>query len=322
MVRGWLAGVLTLLAAAAAAYETDQFSNRAAPIEDATGVLNARVNSTLRTIAQNWDGPRDEARFVNAVFHEIGGHHWVDRLERWAMKSDQVQTLPTGRWDSVYHQVPFWSTRVASVFGVGPTIKLNGVLIGSDKIGHFLSQGRKFWFRWKRYDDEARAAERSAMTERQIFGRLTTGIYSNADLVANYEGYRFYRSLFEDGVVPGKPAILAWNGGHWVQQREFDWADHVNAYWDEALNINHYDRILYPKMREQLLDLCSEYHQAPALWTIDDEVALQRRYAHLQLEDTRELRLDQLCSAGNGAENGSSDRARDTRVAAGAPAPG
>ena len=37
---------------------------------------------------------------------------------------------------------------------------------------------------------------RSVTTERGVFGALTTGIYSNADLVANYEGYRFYRGLF------------------------------------------------------------------------------------------------------------------------------
>ena len=53
---------------------------------------------------------------------------------------------------------------------------------------------------------------RGTFNERWLFGQLTTSIYSNADLVANYEGYRFYRSLFEDGVVPGKPAIVRFAG--------------------------------------------------------------------------------------------------------------
>jgi len=50
-----------------------------------------------------------------------------------------------------------------------------------------------------------------------------------------YEGYRFYRSLFEDAVVGDKPALLAWKQDHWIMQRPFDWSDHVNDFWDEAL---------------------------------------------------------------------------------------
>ena len=143
---------------------------------------------------------------------------------------------------------------------------------------------------------ETRAAEHSAFTERAIFGQLTTGVYSNADLVANFEGYRFYRSLFEDGVIPGKPAILAWRDDHWEIQRPFTWADHVNEYWDEALNINHFDSLLYPYMEERLADFCPMYRQAPEMFYIEDEDSLKERYAHLQLRDTSELRLDNLCT--------------------------
>jgi len=228
-------------------YETDQFSNRLEPIEDATELLDAKVNATIERIVAGWHGPRDEWKFVNAIYHAIGGHHWVDKIERWAMKSPDVDRLQTPRRQSIYQGHPFWATRVAGIFGVGPTIKVNGELIGADKLGHFLSQGRKFYRRYLKSLDEAQAAEHSAFTERAIFGQLTTGVYSNADLVANYEGYRFYRGLFEDGVVEGKPAILSWRDGHWVVQRAFSWADHVNAYWDEALNVNHFDDVLYPR---------------------------------------------------------------------------
>jgi hypothetical protein len=185
--------------------------------------------------------------------------------------------------------------RVTTVFGVGKTIRLNGQLTGSDKIGHFLSQGRKYYRRYRRLQSEAAAAAHSAFTERAIFGRVTTGSYSNADLVANYEGHRFYRSLFEDDIVPGKPAILRWQDGGWVMQRPFDWADHVNEYWDEALNINHYDALLYKHMHERLASLCPQYWENPGLYTIVDEAPLRAKYDHLQLRDNSELRLDSLC---------------------------
>jgi len=293
----WFAGIAAwaLLAATGLAYETDQFSNRLQPLEDCTALLDGRVNESIAEAVADWRGPADDRRVVDAIYHDIGGHHWVDRIERWAMQSDQVDRLTPDRYESIYRGHPLWATRVAALFGVGPTIKVNGVLIGSDKLGHFISQGRKFWRRYLKYEDEARAAEHSAYTERALFGQMTTGVYSNADLVANYEGYRFFRSLFEDGVVPGKRAILAWRGDHWVVQRPFTFADHVNAYWDEALNVNHFDALLYPHMRERLLEFCGDFFEEPDRYRIGNEAALARRYDHLQLRDTSELRLDTLC---------------------------
>lgn len=293
--------VLCLLAPGAAwGYETDQFHNRLEPLEDSTEILDARVNETIAEIAGNWRGGRDDRKFVDAVFHRVGGYHWVDKIERWAMKSEEVDRLSTPRRQSIYKGIPFWATRVVGFFGVGPTIKLNGQLLGSDKLGHFFSQGRKFYLRYQKYQDESRAAERSAYTERAIFGQMTTGVYSNADLVANFEGYRFYRSLFENDVIEGKSAILEWQDGGWKIQRQFTFADHVNAYWDEALNVNHFDGLLYPHMKDRLSEFCDDYSADPSRYRIAEENALSAQYRHLQLRDTSELRLDSLCEASPG----------------------
>ena len=124
---------------------------------------------------------------------------------------------------------------------------------------------------------------------------MMTGSYSNADLVANYEGHRFYHSLFKDEVVPGKPAILSWGDSGWSVQRKFDFADHVNVYWDEALNINHYDSFLYPYMEERFRGFCDDFSLAPGRYEVRGEAALKKRYAHLQLRETSELRLTNLC---------------------------
>ncbi len=291
---------LALLTAAqlCAAYETDQFTNRLNPIEDATPLLDAKVNQSIEKAVFEWKGPRDDWKFITAIYHDIGGHHWVDKIERWAMKSPDIEHLQESRRESIYQGHPFWVTRVAAIFGVGPTIKLNDQLIGSDKMGHFLSQGRKFYRRYLKSELESQAAERSAYTERALFGQMTTGVYSNADLVANYEGFLFYRSLFEDDIIPGKTAIVTWQENEWVINRTFTWADHVNEYWDEALNINHYDAVLYPHMKERLMTFCSDYYTAPERYTIEDEDPLKARYQHLQLRDSSDLRLDQLCTDG------------------------
>jgi hypothetical protein len=278
---------------------------------DSTELLNEQVNLSISEAIADWRGPRSDKKVVNRIYHSIGGHHWVDKLERWAMKSPDVERVRTPRRQSIYSGHPIWATRVAALFGVGPTIKVNQQLIGSDKIGHFLSQGRKYYRRYLRYQDETRAGEWSAFTERAIFGQMSTGSYSNADLVANYEGYVFYRSLFEDDVIPGKPAILAWKEDYWEIQRPFDWADHVNEYWDEALNINHFDGLLYTHMKQRFMQYCDDYAVSPASYDIESEERLLERYSHIQLRETSELRLSALCAqTGLGAASVATSHAR------------
>ena len=288
---------LLLAASSAYAYETDQYTNRGQQIADATDILNREVNATIAEIAENWSKGRNEMAFVNAIYKQIGGFHWVDKLEKWAMKSPEIEKLDIPRYGSIYSGHPPWAVRVTGLFGVGKTIRINDEFVGTDKIGHFLSQGRKFYKRYRRMGSEAKAAKRSVLTEKAIFGRMMTGTFSNADLVANYEGYRFYRSLFEDDVVAGKPAILHWDGDGWVVQREFDWADHVNAYWDEAINPNQLDRLARKHVRERLVGFCESFWVEPSLYMAEDRAELADRYAHIGMLDAGEYRLDVLCTS-------------------------
>jgi hypothetical protein len=277
------------------AHETDQFSNRADPIADSTRVLNREVHKAIGDIVVDWRKDDDRKAFVDAIFGKLGSRFLVDRIERFAIKSPEVEKLKTGRYDSVYSGHPIWAVRVTKFAGVGQTIRLNNQLVGTDKLGHFISQGRKYYRRFLRFKSEEKAAVQSAYAEWLVFGQISNGNFSNADLVANYEGHRFFRSLFEDDVVPGKPAILRWESNRWIVQREFDWADHVNEYWDEALNINHFDALLYKHMHKRFVAHCPQYWQNPSMYSITDEQPLKERYSHLGMRDNSVLRLDSLC---------------------------
>jgi hypothetical protein len=256
------------------------------------------MNRMLGEIARDWQGPRDDRHLEFEVWDKVSGRFWVHTIEKFANESPEVERLPTRRYHSVYTGMPFWATRVVVLFGVCPTVKVNGVFVGTDKLGHFVGQGRKFYQRWRKYRDEGRAAEQSAFTERAIFGSKTTGVYSNGDLVSNYEGYRFFRALTEDEVIPNKRAMFRWDGVRYEPGAPFDWRDYVNPYWDEGIEISHYDGLLYPHMRERLLGYCDQYAARPEHFTLPvaQEDELRRRYATIGLIDTNELRLDRLCT--------------------------
>lgn len=292
-----VAFLVTLAAKAGYAYETDPYTNRHLPIKDNTELLDARVNQALTEVATSWTRGEDEPAFVRAVYKKLGGLHWVDKYERWLINSQMVEKLANTRQMSVYAGVPFYANRVAGIFGFGPTVKVSGVYVGTDKFGHFFSQGRKFYERYVRMGDETAAAKRSVYAERMIFGQLTTGVYSNADIVANFEGYRFYRSLFKFNPDLPKPPIFEWRNGIPERRRAFTWSDHVNDFWDEALNANHFDRMLRPHMRKRLLEFCDQYLDYPDLYTSPNADALWQRYAHVGLRDARDLSADVYLAA-------------------------
>jgi hypothetical protein len=295
-------------AGAARAYETDQYSNRLEPISDSEPVLDAIVNRALADIAADWRGPEDRLRFATAVWKRLGGLYWVDRIERMAMKSPEIEKLPQHRWQSIYHGAPFWATRVNFVFGIGRTIRLAGSLIGSDKLGHFFSQGLKYYRSHLAGWSEERIAGRGRFNERWLFGQLTTSVYSNADLVANWEGYLFYRSLFEDGVVAGKPRIVRFHAGRAEIERPFSWADHVNDYWDEALNPSHWNPSLEKALRPKLRGLCGEYREEPSAWVSARDAELSERYSRLGMRSAPENRLDHVCASASAMTGVGADR--------------
>ena len=277
------------VAGPALGYETDPYTKRHIELSDSQAILDAKMNEALDDIAASWAHGEDEWAFVTAIYRRLGGRHWVDKLERWAMEAQDVAKLPVGRRESVYAGLPLHAARVARVWARGRTINVGGTYMGTDKLGHFLSQGRKFYARNLRLGSIDRAAHRTATWEALIWGRLTTGVYSNADLVANYEGFLFYRGLFNDAVVADKQAMFRWDDGRPVRQRTFSWADHVNPFWDEALNPNDYAPALIPHMQRRMLRLCDDFEQRPDRYRVPDEAALKRRYAGLYMRDAAKL---------------------------------
>lgn len=288
---------LFVLAVPATGYETDQYTHRLQPIADSKPVLDRVVNDALARVAAGWRGPADRAAFASAIFRELGGYYWVDRIERLAMKSPAIERLPQFRHHSIYEGLPFTARRVNFFFGVGHTIRLAGTLLGTDKLGHFFSQGKKYYLSHLAGWSEDAVVGRGEFNERWLFGQWTTSVYSNADLVANYEGYRFYRSLFEDDIVPGKPAIVRFAGDGALITRPFSWSDHVNDFWDEALNPSHMSPGLARAMQGAIRHLCPEFAREPGAFESSAEARLSERYARIGLKPAPENGVPEVCAA-------------------------
>ena len=225
-----------------------------------------------------------------------GSTGWTGSSAR-RSESKEIERLPQFRHSSIFDGLPLSARRVNFVFGVGRTFRLAGVLIGSDKLGHFFSQGKKYYMSRLAGWREERILGRGIFNERWLFGQWTTSVYSNADLVANYEGYLFYRSLFEDGVVPGKPAIVHFADARAEMARPFSWSDHVNDYWDEALNPSFMTPAMARGIQQAIRRVCPDYERVPEAFQVRDEAALRARYSAIGLKPAPENSVPAVCAA-------------------------
>lgn len=278
------------------AWETDQFTNRNHALQDSLEVMNRKINRHIQRVVQSWDITygTDENLLVYKVYKEISKSWLINSFETWLEQSKKINRLYLEQ--HIYSDAPIYGSRGNYFFNLSPTIVVGNVRLGTDKPGHFFSEGYRY-FKIAEVDGKGEQAARDSgvFSEIYYFGYLVSGVYSNADLVSNYEGYRFYKSLVHDNIIPGKKAIIGWQHQVPYVQRLFNFADHITEYWDEALNPSHFVPALQEAVAERLKNLCDLYWSKPHLFIPQNEVELEKRYHHIGLVKNTSNRLDHFC---------------------------
>ncbi len=166
-------------------------------------------------------------------------------------------------------------------------IKVHGVYLGTDKIGHFTDMGMHYFRAYRAAlrdgaDEEAALADAVSvgthglvMSERGILGNLTAGAFSNADLAANYMGMQFYRNLTEPVMLKGElrgPLLIRQPDGTLrlaphvsPDSGFFGW--YVSDHYDEMLNPSTY----LPHMRSGIARAMADHAEALVLRYRDDQ---------------------------------------------------
>lgn len=160
---------------------------------------------------------------------------------------------------------------------MSPTVNLFGTELGTDKIEHFFQQGYKYYTirageiakGRTTSEAESKAVKWGQRTERTYFGLVVSGVYSNADLYANYAGMKFYASLTaaeKIGDTVRRP-VLSLEGGRWALNKDNDLrnslikpfvTDHLN----EALNLSGYAINIYPTVKRVVRNqACPEWRE-------------------------------------------------------------
>ncbi len=302
---------LALLAAAgprdARATETDQFTLPPQPLDDlgpdlgaiVLGILrteiaerNARIDERMHVNPQAVSEPINEREFLARVYEQTGvglPESTVERMLRYGAFPGRNVRFSPGLGDSIYAWV-FSPFPLAHLTTDCPTIRLYGINLGTDKIGHIFQQGYEYVTRYadarESGADEATAVAGAVrygvVTELGLYGVTLTGVYSNGDLAGNYAGYKFYRNLFHEVRIGDRTfaPILRRDGAHWVIDPGRDNPELLKPFISEHLN-EAYNPSRYffsvDRIRSHVRDRCASWFgQVPGFDETGHRAQLER----------------------------------------------
>jgi hypothetical protein len=236
-------------------------------IDRAVTRLNNRIDARIRSRGENADlsslhspdavasavrGELPQAVLLIEEFdHRVGSEEW---RVRYAGRLTGFEPPATLEKIVLYPLNPLRAWNCA-------TLKAYGVLLGTDKIGHFADMGYRYFGEYRnalKRGETDEAAVRCAITmgsdhpilsESGLLGYWSAGAYSNADMASNYLGMVFYRNLLEPQMLKGqlRPPMIerAPDGVHWHVASHvtpdsdfFSWF--ISDHYDEAINPSHY----------------------------------------------------------------------------------
>lgn len=192
------------------------------------------------------------------------------------LKGGQQIAFAPDRLDTVYAYAGFHRILHPSYFIFSSTIKLYGVELGMDKLGHFLNQGFQYYLQFtasknagSSYQQAIQAAVNWGVeSELTYYGSWVSGIYSNADLASNYAGLHFYLNLFEPLTIDGVtyPELLKQvAGGNYIfnetpeNSAELLLKRFVSAHMNEALTPSSFEYLQYVVIKEAVIERCVDW---------------------------------------------------------------
>jgi len=274
--------ILSLLAMsgprAALAFETDQYNLPPVPLADIGDEVSDHVEKALFAVLASLNSEisvrskcletrtqecrradlerrklaylRSESTVAEMLYARLGkGSIFRSGLGRW-IETHKFRTQPD-RYKGPYSETIF-VLKPSNYVTLSPTIRMYGSEFGIDKLDHFFQQGYEYYeLKLKSLTAGATVAqaEKSAIaygqkTERTFFGLLVSGVYSNADLYANYVGMKFYENLTNPIEIDGRvhPALASLLDGQWqfnttaLASRPLKSyiSDHLNEAWNPS----------------------------------------------------------------------------------------
>lgn len=270
------------------------------------------------------------AGITQAVYKEIGGRFtWEDQRDGvfglplsmipypTNIKDNKRITYVPSKFKNIYAYAGFHRIISSSYFVFCSSLKMFGIYLGVDKLGHIFNQGYEYFDLYHKELSKSQS-EKEAMatvidwgrsTENGMYGTIVDGVYSNGDLAANIAGFYFYQNLLNTITLGEKTYLpilkikedhtIEFNSDNLIDEKELlvpFFSQHLN----EALNPSHYELLQRKVVKIAVKNRCESVLRFYELNDASEVAALTEGlynwhgmdYGHRSDEL---LRLDQLC---------------------------
>lgn len=214
------------------ATEVDSYTGTQNGIENSLTTLNKLTNEWLDQTAKSMPLGCSQPGLVKNVAKKFSQWGW-SKFEIEISNSDKFKKILPIK-NNIYQD---FSNSIAGA-GVksflSPLFNVDGNFIGADKFSHFFNEGFNYYKKVNWQDQTLQDAfAYGEWMENGLWGKLSMGVYSYADLAANYSGYLFFSELSQ-----GERPFFKCQNNTWIKVRNFTFMDFVDPSWDERINCN------------------------------------------------------------------------------------
>ena len=264
------------------ASETDNFTTRNIEYQDSTLWLNQKMNMALDQVAAKTKSC-NPFELQKVLFQSLGGV-FVANIENWSKENPNALFLPIE--NSIYSEVGQVRgthglrklTKFKAYYTPGQ-FKVNNVIAGDDKLGHFLQLGYSMYYAVQKKKNSRFIDIRSPMqklaelivkdysfiknnkevTHNDIvtafaqfqedgeWGMTATLVKSYGDIAADYAGYLFWSEL-----TSGDNPYFECLDNHFSHVRAFNWEEYITPAWDESINCSEFHSSISESVNTQI----------------------------------------------------------------------
>jgi hypothetical protein len=237
--------------------EIDNFTDRYIPLTDSTLKLQEQTRDYFEESVA-WANKKsrnkrcDEKKLYRGLKRNFW-NHMSGEIVPWITHSNELDIRQFSFKKSIYRDFNskdaflFHLVRIFSKSTVeGVTLQVGSYYIGSDKFEHFFAKGYAYFEQMYLKNNGIHAALKIGHdSEAGSLGLKSTGVYSHADLVANFNGMRFWNHILQKnddilGVKHNLGPYVKCHSGSWVIVKNFKWQDYMDDSWDEAINCSKF----------------------------------------------------------------------------------
>lgn len=245
------------------AAEADNFTARTLDLIDVSGQINSEANLFLKSAVDNANtqGPCDQGeKSEELLYKELRkyfANHSKGQLVKNILYTENIAKNALPLKESVYKD---WSIRngfllgrkkaASSPLALSPLIQIGDQIVGVDKLEHMFGMGFIYYSQYYAEGKSIKKVLKSGIFKEKTFlggNVLATGVFSYADLAANFNGMRFWNHVLlkHDDILGSEHNLgpyVSCSDSKWkVDERNpVDFRNYIDPSMDESINCSKF----------------------------------------------------------------------------------